>query len=248
MLKHQTHQYSAPIVSIAAHAPPGMDINSPPTDLQWVTVKTTLPKLPLEPSATRPCIITERLLLRPVKESDAEAIHEMRTQPEVMVWTSRGTVDTNMDDTRKAMANKLPPNDTSNFDFAICIAETGQLIGVGGVFQWTGNLGWPDIGYMLRKEAWGKGYGSEFLRAFLPAYWALDRNEVEHRVERDTVSGEGGVEEERISATTVPDNNASQNVLKKNGLRLVKIWKELDSHGTGEMIALLGFIGKKPEA
>ena len=233
---------------MAARASSDLDINSPPTSLEWVTVKTTLPKLPLEPIATRPSVRTERLLLRPIRESDAEAIHEMRTQEEVMVWTSRGTVDVDMEDTKKSMENKLPPNDITNFDFAICLHETGQLLGVGGCFKRLGELGWPSIGYMLRKEAWGKGYGSEFLGGFLKAWWALPREEVEYRVERNTVDGEGGVEEERIVAVTVVGNKASQNVMKKTGLRLVKVWEEEDLRGSGEMVTLLGFAIKKPKA
>ena len=54
----------------------------------------------------------------------------------------------------------------------------GALIGTGGCHSRGGGmLGWPEIGYMLRREAWGMGYGTEFLAGFLEAWWALPRGE-----------------------------------------------------------------------
>lgn len=226
---------------------PQLDASSPPTKLEWVKVKTTLPKQPFEPIATRPHIQTERLLLRPLRESDHEAVFELRSQPEVMIWTTQGKVDVDIEATRKLMAPRFPPNDGTNFDFAICLAETGQLIGVGGSFKRSGELGWPVVGYMLRKEAWGKGYGTEFLQGFLKAWWALPREEIEHEVEKSTVEGDGDVKNECIVAVTVTNNIASQNVMRKNGLELVKVWEEEDLQESGGMVTLLGFVGKKPD-
>ncbi|KFH46433.1 putative N-acetyltransferase-like protein [Hapsidospora chrysogenum ATCC 11550] len=220
-----------------------------PTDLEWVTVKTTLPRQPFEPAATRPSIRTERLLLRPLRESDLEALHELRTQPEVMIHTYRGKVDADLQETRDNLALRLPPNDRTNFDFAICLPETNRLIGIGGSFSRSGSLGWPEIGYMLRKEAWGRGYATEFLRAFLEAWWALPREESEHKVEKSTVDeAEGEVKAERVMGLTVTAHEASQNVMRKSGLQFVKAWEEEDTHEGGGMITLVGYVAKKKPA
>jgi RimJ/RimL family protein N-acetyltransferase len=215
--------------------------------LEKVVVKTTLPACPYPPLRSREHIETERLLLRPLQDSDADAMHVLRTQPEVMIWTSVGRPDADMEATKKNMSLRYPPHDVSNYDFAICVAKTGELIGVGGSHQRQGELGWPAVGYMLRKEAWGKGYGTEFLKGFLKAWWQLPREEVEIEVDKDTVDGGGAFEQERIVAVTVEENKASQNVMSKCGLTLAKIWEEEDSHGTGDMIALYGFVLSRPE-
>jgi RimJ/RimL family protein N-acetyltransferase len=166
-----------------------------------------------------------------------------------MIHTSKGKIDAELQETRDNLALRLPPNDLTNFDFAICLPETNRLIGIGGSFRRSGLLGWPEVGYMLRKEAWGEGYATEFLRAFLEAWWALPREESEHKVEKSTLDeGEGEVKAERIMALTVTTNKASQNVMRKSGLQFVKAWEEEDTHEGGGMVTLVGYVAKKPAA
>jgi RimJ/RimL family protein N-acetyltransferase len=144
----------------------------------------------------------------------------------------------------------LPPNEGEMFQFAICLAETGDFIGIGGSHKVYGELGWPVLGYMFRKEAWGKGFATEFVNAALDAWWALPRRPAEVKVERSTVGGEGeadgGIAEERLIAITVDTNNRSQNVLAKSGLELVKVWEEEDFRDPSVNVKLLAFAAKKP--
>jgi RimJ/RimL family protein N-acetyltransferase len=214
--------------------------------LEWTTVKTTLPTLPYPPTAERKAVRTQRLLIRPADMADAEALHELRSQPEVMQWTLQGVPDVDLDATRKFLAKTLPPNDTDKFNFAICVAETGQLVGVGGSHMRDGELGWPVIGYMFRSEAWGKGYATEFVRAFQDMWWALPRAEVELRVSTDTVQGEGEIKDELIVAVTVESNKGSHGVLRKSGYELIKVWEDEDAHPENGMVDLYGFAAKRP--
>lgn len=222
----------------------------PKTTLDFVTVKTTLPSIPYPPVESRAPIRTERLLLRPYRESDAEELYNvLRSRPEVMIFTARGKVDENIEVTRSNIQKRLPPYDESNYDWIICLAETGELVGIGGSHLRVGEMGWPALGYMFRKDAWGKGYGTEFVRAFLDAWWKLPRAELELKVDADTVDGgqDGDVKVERIIGVTVDDNKASQNVMGKCGMKHVKIWRTEDSHEEGGLVDLYAFAGMRPD-
>jgi RimJ/RimL family protein N-acetyltransferase len=63
---------------------------------------------------------TARLLIRPMTVDDAVEFHILRTQPEVMIFTSSGKIDVELD----------APNDSTTFCFAIEQLETpGVIIG-----------------------------------------------------------------------------------------------------------------------
>uniref|UniRef100_L2G9F1 N-gnat n=1 Tax=Colletotrichum fructicola (strain Nara gc5) TaxID=1213859 RepID=L2G9F1_COLFN len=208
-----------------------MDISPEPLDFK--TVKTTLPTRPLPPHALRQPVVTERLILRPVSADDLQALHTLRTQPE-----------------------NLPPHDADNYDVSICLRATGRWIGIGGCKKPSGGeLGWPEIGYMLQKDYWGSGYATEFVQAFLGAWWSLPRSECEMAVERASVEGEkavsgrageveGGVEE-ILTAVTATENPASQKILTKLGFEKFKVWKEVDEEKQTEVV-LVGYGIRRP--
>ncbi|RMJ09705.1 hypothetical protein BHE90_005549 [Fusarium euwallaceae] len=219
-----------------------------PAPIEFVTVKTTLPKLPFPSNDERKPFRTERLLMRPFSEDDFEALRVLRTQPEVMVWFTQGRPDKDVEETKKALALYLPPNDLERYNWAICLAETGEFIGIGGNAMWNGELGWPAVGYSLLKEHWGKGYITEFLRGYFAQWWALPREEVELKVDKNSVRGDGSVEKECVSAITVDDNAASQNVLRKCGFDLVRAWEETDLRDPSKMVTLYGFVATKEKS
>ncbi|KAF6836491.1 putative N-acetyltransferase, GNAT family [Colletotrichum musicola] len=201
--------------------------------LDFVTVKTTLPTIPLPPYASRPPVVTERLILRPVSLDDLQPLHALRTQPETMKWSVAGRVDADLEQTRSSLVQNLPPHDADNFNFSICLRSTGQWIGIGGVKKPTGELGWPEIGYMLLKDFWGSGYATEFLRGFLSAWWSLPRSERDLSVDRGTLGGTAGLQDgdvvaEILTAVTAADNHPSQKLLGKCGFEMLKVWKEKD--------------------
>ncbi|KAL7961179.1 acetyltransferase domain-containing protein [Trichoderma compactum] len=217
------------------------------TALEWVTVKTTLPK-PYPPMSEREPIRTERLILRPYAATDLNDFHLLRIQPEVMKWTSQGKPDTDLAQTEKVLADRLPGSDgESAYEFVICWAETGEMVGTGGSHMRVGELGWPVVGYMFRSEFWGKGIATEVMSAVLKAYWALPREEVEIKVEKSTVEGESERQPERITAITLDSNGPSQNVLGKLGFKLVKKWEE-EEPNTKVMELLYGYAVQTPNA
>ncbi|KAI1079037.1 acyl-CoA N-acyltransferase [Whalleya microplaca] len=225
-------------------------------------VKTTLPTRPLRPSPTRPTIQTPRLLIRPFSPSDITGIHALRQQPEVMRYARTGRPDRDHADTRAYMAAALPPRDADTFNHVIALRATGEIIGTGGVIVHEGR-GWPELGYLFRREAWGHGYATEFVRALLGAWWALPREGVEgveveveggagEVVEEGRGPGEGEGEggevleevEERVYAMVEATNLGSCRVLEKVGFREFHRWVEIDGREgrVGNVVPIVGFV------
>ncbi|RYO87288.1 hypothetical protein DL764_008876 [Monosporascus ibericus] len=220
-----------------------------------VRVKTTLPARPLPPNAERPHIRTERLVIRSFTPDDLAGLHALRAQPEVMVYSSAGRVDRDEAETKARLEAELPPNDAANYDFVICLASTGEFLGTGGVRLGSGKdfFGWPELGYMLKREHWGRGFATEFVRAFLAAWWALPRCRVELAVDARSLDagapvGPGAEVPEQLSALVEAGNLGSKRVLGKLGFRQFAEWtQEDDREGSdGAESRLCGFSVSNP--
>ncbi|KAM5511813.1 acetyltransferase [Fusarium oxysporum f. sp. phaseoli] len=207
-----------------------MTVNQPAKP-GFVQINTTLTKLPYPPLEERPTVRTKRLVLRPFYEDAAKDLFPMRAQKEVMMWTAQGAPDKHLEETQKWAAQRLPPHDETNLYYVISLIETGEVIGAGGTYRRECELGWPAIGYAFRKEAWGKGYATEFLVAFMKIWWELPRVESSIAVDRATLSEDeivasvNGTITERCAAETIKENVGSKRVLEKAGYTWVKEWR-----------------------
>ena len=141
-------------------------------------------------------IETERLILRPITENDAEAIYEY-SKNEIVGINAGWKPHESIEETREII--KLIFLNQENV-FGIELKETGQLFGSIGLI--------PDpkrqndktrmAGYAIGENYWGKGYMTEAVLALLRF----------------------GFEElnlDLISAYCYPSNERSKNVLKKCG-------------------------------
>ncbi|KAI0487533.1 acyl-CoA N-acyltransferase [Xylaria cf. heliscus] len=216
-----------------------------------IKVKTTLPSRPFPANAARAPIRTERLVLRPLTQDDLAALRTLRTQPEVMACTARGTVDGDVAETQARLDPFLSPREVDTYNPAICLAATGELIGLGGVFATQSELGWPEVGYMLTKEHWGRGYGTEFLRAFVRAWWSLPRSSTETLVDPLSVdnAAAGDTVPEMLCAMVEETNTGSLRVMEKAGFKRFKTWKEVSRRpgSEGQEVTLIGFVNLGPE-
>lgn len=218
----------------------------------WITVTTTLPTLPYAALNVRPDIRSERLVIRSFKADDLHVLHGLRSQPEVMEWTLRGAVDSDLQETQRFLDRKLGPDGEINYSCVICLASTGEVIGTGGSHTRKGQLGWPDLGYMLRKEYWGQGYGTEFVRTFLRAWWALPRTSCTLIVDSNTISEgdleEGTIVKECLIAIAAEENIGSQRVLRKAGMELAKTWvmKDPRQNSGGAQVRVCGHKSRNP--
>lgn len=137
---------------------------------------------------------TERLLLRPRRPDDAEALHAIYSDVELMRWWSHGPHAT-LDETRERMADKSPEWRC----WSITRRGDDTAIGfVAAVEKRQGNV--TEIGYALAREHWGAGYAAEAVTRMIGQIFA-----------------EG---QRRVYADTDPDNAASRALLDRLGFKL----------------------------
>lgn len=163
---------------------------------------------------------TDRLRLRRFTSDDADALYELDGDPDVIRWT-------NLDGRRAPYAfyrDVLIPRNLAFYEkYAGCgywVAEeraTGDWL---GWFHFRPGREDPDeteLGYRLRKSAWGKGYATEGSRALVCKGF----------LEMGTA---------RVSATALTANRASIRVMEKAGLRFEREYvHEFTDPATGQV-------------
>ena len=114
-----------------------------------------------------PVLITERLRLRPLRTSDAEALSRYRCDPATARYQSWSTPYTLQDAT--TLIDDLNDNDPTTpgwFQYGIVLSRTDELIGDLGV-NLAENRRLAEIGFTLAAEQQGRGYGLEAVRRML---------------------------------------------------------------------------------
>ncbi len=121
---------------------------------------------------------TPRLKLREFRESDLEQYAVMCADPEVMRYLGTGGTLTS-DETWRAIAGMLGHWQLRGFGmWALESKETGELVGRAGFIY---PAGWPgfELGWVLGKPYWGRGYATEAAREALRwGYEVLKRDRV----------------------------------------------------------------------
>ena len=149
---------------------------------------------------------TERLVLRRFTEADADNLFELEGDPEVMRFLTGGRPTP-----REVIRTETLPRFLHYYErlegfgfWAVIEKVTGEFL---GWFEFRppegGGPGEVELGYRLRRSAWGKGYATEGSRALIRKGFT-----------------ELGVR--RVVAETMAVNTASRRVMKKAGLRLVR--------------------------
>ena len=157
---------------------------------------------------------TDRLTLRMLRQADFAAYAEMCANPEVMRYIGDG----------QTLARPLAWRNLAMMvghwslrGYGLWAAEErSSWVLVGRIGFWNPE-GWPgfELGWMLRRASWGRGYATEGARALIRKGFA-----------------ELGVQ--RVYATTYQDNLASRRVMEKAGLTLVRTYRMTlaDLHAT----------------
>lgn len=152
---------------------------------------------------------TERLILRPFRADDLEDLVALDADREVMFFITGGAPTP-----REEIEQEVLPH------FLACAGgETGYGFWAAEELATGAFLGWfhlrphgdapadePELGYRLRRPAWGRGYATEGSRAL-----------VDHAFE--TLSAR------RVYAQTMAVNLASRRVMEKAGLRYVRTFR-----------------------
>lgn len=110
---------------------------------------------------------TERLIMRPWRESDAENLYEYAKDPNVgpiAGWP----VHTSVENSREIIRDVLSAEET----YAVCLKEDGKAIGsIGLMVGAASNLSIPDtegeIGYWIGVPFWGRGLIPEAVNELL---------------------------------------------------------------------------------
>ena len=143
-------------------------------------------------------LYTERLILRELRESDAEAIFKWASDPEVtrfLTWNPHSSIEV----TKTILALWLKDYADENcYRYGIELKDTGDLIGMIDVVGY--HHGNPVVGYVLNRDYWNNGYMTEAFNAF--------KNMLLEKY--DTIVIEAA-----------KDNIGSNKVIQKNGFRYV---------------------------
>ncbi|MFD8493393.1 GNAT family N-acetyltransferase [Amycolatopsis sp. NPDC059657] len=149
---------------------------------------------------------TERLVLRRFTSGDVDNLVELDGDPEVMRYLTGGKptpAEEIRDDYLPAFLSYYDRFDGYGF-WAAIEKTTGEFLGWFHFRPQPSDVpGDVELGYRLRKAAWGKGYGSEGSRAL------IDKGFTEFGVRR-------------VYAQTMAVNTGSRRVMEKSGLRFVK--------------------------
>jgi [ribosomal protein S5]-alanine N-acetyltransferase len=103
-------------------------------------------------------IRTERLLLRQAREEDLAAFHSILSDARAMsYWSTPPHGD--ISQTRKWLDSMIEIEKGEGEDFVVEL--DGRVIGKAGLFRF------PEIGFILHPDAWGRGFAREALEPVL---------------------------------------------------------------------------------
>ena len=148
-------------------------------------------------------ITTERLLLRPLSPADSQGVFAIRSDPRVFYWTepdtreqSDGWIKARLENDMSMCYTVSPLPSTDD--------PSPSIIGL------TGAHCLPEIGYVFAPTAWGQGYATEALKAWIHMYW------------QKYADGYPALPEDKrayLKAVTGPGGDGSRGVLRKCGFR-----------------------------
>ena len=146
-------------------------------------------------------IQTANLILRPFQMSDIDDLHVFcsdLSNVEYMDWGPN-----TREQTEKFLAETTAPLEGKNptvFNFAVTLKSSGTVIGSSSVWIRSDIHKQGGLGYILNKQFWRKGYGTELAAALVKF-------------------GFETLKFHRISATCFPHNLGSKHLLEKVGFK-----------------------------
>jgi RimJ/RimL family protein N-acetyltransferase len=150
-----------------------------------------------------PTLQTERLVLRPLEESDLDACTEVFSEPEVRTALHLPATYSRTDVWRSMALWRGQWELRGSGQWAVVERSSGAFVGRAGLHR-PEVPDWPglEVGWTLRTASWGKGYATEAGSRSIA--YAFD---------------EIGVDE--VFSVILPENRRSQGVARRLGLTLV---------------------------
>ncbi len=151
---------------------------------------------------------TDRLFLRKLEDYDIDEIFKMRSDPDIMRYIRKP--QTERDESFAWIEMISAKWETENIGFCGVIEKKSKrFVGWCGLWQ-LAETKEIEVGYAINKEFWGKGYATEAANRVLQY-------------------GFQQLHLDRIVAVAFPENEASQNVMKKLGMEYVGLGKFYDN-------------------
>lgn len=146
-----------------------------------------------------PTLTTERLRLRDVEDKDIQGLFDIHSDPLALKYWA-GVPITTMDQAQEILDDIRKINRENSFQWAITLSGQDDLIGTFTLFHIDKKNRRAEVGYILNRKHWRKGYMQEALnRAMTFAFEELKL----HRLEADVD----------------PNNLGSLGMLKKAGFQ-----------------------------
>ena len=114
-------------------------------------------------------VFSNRLLLRPVCEADCDDLYGIYTDIEVMQYWSEPPLKSIQQMTGKIQQALVAQADGTALMLAVVLLKSNHTIGHISLFNIHEVSGRAEVGYLLHKDHWQKGYMSEALKAFIEA-------------------------------------------------------------------------------
>ena len=149
-----------------------------------------------------PTLTTRRLILRPFTPADDVRLHQITNEPDILQYFPR-TDPPDMQRVRALIARQLFQYEIYNLGWwAVVPRGKNDFIGWNGL-QFIPETEEVEVGYLISKQFWGRGFATEGAKAALEyGFRTLGLSQ--------------------IIGLTHPENTASQNVLKKCGMRYIE--------------------------
>jgi [ribosomal protein S5]-alanine N-acetyltransferase len=144
-------------------------------------------------------IQTERLILRPLNESDIASFEPIYGDEETMQYLGVGACAKSPEETANSIRRKIQNSKSNDFGlWAVELKEENRVIGHCGL-AWFDLLNSVEVAYVFSKDHWGKGYATEGITA------SLDY-------------GFSALILDKIVAIVHPNNTGSRRALEKSGM------------------------------
>lgn len=146
---------------------------------------------------------TKHLIVKPTSLENIENVYALFSDPDLMRDIGKGVKT--IEETRESLEKMIKHYKKHGFSFGdIYEKETGLFVGRGGLIYLEMNDTQPDIevGYVLYKKFWKKGYATELTKGFLD--WGFNNLSID-----------------KIVAVTFPENENSRRVLERSGMNYV---------------------------
>ena len=149
-----------------------------------------------------PYLQSERLILKKVEEKDAEALQAFTRDPEVYRYLPTFLFEQKYADAHEVIRRLYTECFQESIILGIYLKDTKEFCGLAEYYGYRDEYHKISVGYRLLKAYWGKGIATETLRMMLK--YLQEETDIDI-----------------ITASTMVENRASAQVLKKNGFTLV---------------------------